>query len=202
MNFCSSPKGESRGICARGLQRPAHSIDQRSGSRSGASRPHSKHPELLTASCRGRRDQRLRRLRSNRPAVNRHQAKASRRTARRGRFRQPRRCAGRTRLASSWAGKDGQMRRTARRGRAGQPRCCCCRAPAWGRFRQPRLPAIRERSRWQARLRGKVACATGCRSATIVSAMPRNATIVSGRHVPAAAAQCDRMPQSFGGHPC
>jgi hypothetical protein len=28
-------------------------------------------------------------------------------------------------------------RRTARRGRAGQPRRCCCRAPAWGRFRQP-----------------------------------------------------------------
>ena len=39
-------------------------MDQRSGSRSGASRPHSRLPEQPTGSCRGRRDLRLRSGRS------------------------------------------------------------------------------------------------------------------------------------------
>jgi hypothetical protein len=127
-------------------------MDQRSGSRSGASRPHSRHPEQPTASCRGRRDQRLRRLRSNRPAV------------------KPR----------CWSNAVGEQlgscmvkccpRRTVRRGKS-RPAAALLHAT---RAYQPFANA--RNSRWQARLRSKVACATGCRSATV---------IVNGRHVAA-----------------
>jgi hypothetical protein len=94
--------------------------------------------------------------------------RTSRRTARCGRFREPRRCAGCGEGAWRAAGRSNAG---TGRGRAGQPRRCCCRAPAWGRCRQPRAvtshPRTRWHSRWLARLRGKVACATGCGSATV-----------------------------------
>jgi hypothetical protein len=144
--------------------------------------PQSKHPAQLTASCRGCRDQRLRRLRSN-PIVS--CCRAKRRTARCGRFLEPRRSA-----ACGECGwrADGQLeaeRSDAVRGgprAAGEPAsrgAVAAERQPGARHQAPgshaRLPAIRERS-------GTRAGKPGWWPARLAAAVPR-----SCGHVPHAA---------------
>jgi hypothetical protein len=142
-------------IFGGGLQLPAHSTNWRSDSRFGASRAHSTPLEQLTASCQGRRGQGCVRTGSIRcffiPAVNGHPKP----DARRGRFREPRRCAG--------CGERGW--RAAGRSNAGAPsghtadRACAAAKPASRCQRRALLPAVSRASyshtnaaRWPARL--------------------------------------------------
>jgi hypothetical protein len=167
--------------------------------------PHSKHQEQLTASCRGRRDQRLRRIKQSRTVATRSNSqlstgkpsKASRRTARRGRFREPRRCGCGWRAAGQL---DGQMLSAAdREPRQSRPAAALLlQSASLGSFQaaevtsHSRTLALASPAARQGGLRDWLPQCHGHRQ--------RSSCSSSGRpmrpHAPVIGAQCDRMPQS------
>jgi hypothetical protein len=162
-------------------QRPTHSNDQRSGSRSGASRPHSKPPEQLTASCRGRRDQRVETVAFKQSAVNRPKPSRPKPAADCAPRPLPPAAAlcwlRRTRPASSWSNAV-----------RGGPRAVA--EPAWGHHQPGAITTTRGCQARQGGLRDWLPQCHGHRQRSSCSSAGSNATACPGHRIAVAEGAC------------